>query len=526
MMNLKFVEKLFILLFLGFSLCVVQACDDDEKLEENTLNLIGVWEYSYNGGYDLYQFNKDGTGKGATSNGVNWTFRYDLNSETLKLVYTKENELAEIWNIESISSSSIKINGEWILSRTNKKIDDIEEKPQSQYEAVDLGLSVKWATCNVGASSPEEIGDYFAWGETEPKNDYSWETYKWSLGTNDTMTKYCTDSYYGTVDNKTMLESSDDVATVRCGSDWRMPSQMEWRELYEQCTWSRIKNGYKVVGPNGKSIFLPLGGTYEGTILEEYDEDGNLHGQYWAYSLGYEDGDEDFDNNDASRFFMANEMADCYFGDADRCCGLNVRAVQEKGGIVQNHKWVDLGLSVKWATCNVGATSPEEYGDYYAWGETTTKSDYDWDTYKWCKGTYYTMTKYCTDSYFGTVDNRTTLTSSDDVATVKWGSKWRMPTKEEMKELVEGCTWKWTTQNGVNGRKVTGPNGNSIFLPSAGYCDDTGLSLRDSSGIYWSATLYYEEGSCCAYFFFLGNAGYDWDYRDRIYGHTVRPVTE
>lgn len=122
-------------------------------------------------------------------------------------------------------------------------------------------------------------------------------------------------------------------------------------------------------------------------------------------------------------------------------------------GTINGHEWIDLGLSVKWATCNVGASKPEDYGDYYAWGETTTKSDYDWDTYKWCKGTYDTMTKYCTDSYYGTVDNRTTLTSSDDVATVKWGSKWRMPTKEEMKELDEDCTWTWTTQNGA-GRKI------------------------------------------------------------------------
>lgn len=126
MMNLKFIEKLFILLFLGFSLCAVQACDDDEKLEENTLDLIGVWEHSYNEGYDLYQFNNDGTGKGVTSEGVNWTFKYDLNDKASKLVYTKENELAEIWNIEPISSSSIKINGEWILSKTNKKIEDIK----------------------------------------------------------------------------------------------------------------------------------------------------------------------------------------------------------------------------------------------------------------------------------------------------------------------------------------------------------------------------------------------------------------
>jgi len=195
-------------------------------------------------------------------------------------------------------------------------------------------------------------------------------------------------------------------------------------------------------------------------------------------------------------------------------------------GFVNGHEWVDLGLSVKWATCNVGADSPEDYGDYYAWGETTTKSDYSWETYKWCKGTNKTMTKYCTNSDYGTVDNRTTLTSSDDVATVKWGSKWRMPTWEEMKELDEDCTWTWTTQSGVKGMKVTGPNGNSIFLPAAGYRYGTDLSGRGSYGYYWSATLG-EDYSYYAYGLYLlsGNSRWlcNW-YRGS--GRTVRPVTE
>ena len=195
-------------------------------------------------------------------------------------------------------------------------------------------------------------------------------------------------------------------------------------------------------------------------------------------------------------------------------------------GTISGHAYVDLGLSVKWATCNVGASKPEDYGDYYAWGETTTKSDYSWKTYKWCKGTDDTMTKYCTDSDYGTVDNRTTLTSSDDVATVKWGSKWRMPTKEEMKELDEDCTWTWTTQNGVRGMKVKGPNGNSIFLPAAGYRYGTDLNGRGSDGHYWSATLN-ENSSDDAYYLFFNDGYYYWvSWFFRYYGHTVRPVTE
>lgn len=194
---------------------------------------------------------------------------------------------------------------------------------------------------------------------------------------------------------------------------------------------------------------------------------------------------------------------------------------------IDGHECVDLGLSVKWATCNVGAYSPEEYGGYYAWGETEEKSDYDWDTYKWCKGTNDTMTKYCTDSDYGTVDNRTTLTSSDDVATVKWGSKWRMPTLEEMKELVEDCTWTWTTQSGVRGMKVKGPNGNSIFLPAAGGREGTDLSGRGSRGNYWSATLS-ERYSKGAYYLSFINGFHTWSdaASSRGYGYTVRPVTE
>lgn len=191
---------------------------------------------------------------------------------------------------------------------------------------------------------------------------------------------------------------------------------------------------------------------------------------------------------------------------------------------INGHEYVDLGLSVKWATCNVGASQPEDYGDYYAWGETTTKSDYSWETYKWSKGTYNTMTKYCTNSDYGTVDNRTTLTSSDDVATVKWGNKWRMPTWEEMQELYEDCTWTWTAQNRVIGMKVTGPNGNSIFLPAAGRRYGTDFYNRSSIGYYWSTTLDKNHNGY-AYHFYIDDGKGGGDY-DRNAGLSVRPVTD
>ena len=144
-----------------------------------------------------------------------------------------------------------------------------------------------------------------------------------------------------------------------------------------------------------------------------------------------------------------------------------VKQVEE---IVDSRAYVDLGLSVKWATCNVGANSPEEYGDYFAWGETKPKDSYKWSTYKWCNGSKDKLTKYCKESYYGRVDNKTVLDLVDDAAHVNLGGAWRMPTKEEIRELKDNCTWTWTTQNGVNGYLVTSKkNDNSIFLPAAGY---------------------------------------------------------
>ena len=187
---------------------------------------------------------------------------------------------------------------------------------------------------------------------------------------------------------------------------------------------------------------------------------------------------------------------------------------------------VDLGLSVKWATCNVGATKPEDYGDYFAWGETTPKKQYDWTTYKYCKGTNKTMTKYCNNSSYGNngfTDNKTVLDPEDDAATVNWGGSWRMPTDAEMTELREKCTWTWTTQNGVNGYKVVGPNGNSIFLPAAGYMGISSLNDAGSGGYYWSSSLYTSYPSGAYGVGFSSSRVIRFDI-NRCLGQSVRPV--
>ena len=181
---------------------------------------------------------------------------------------------------------------------------------------------------------------------------------------------------------------------------------------------------------------------------------------------------------------------------------------------------VDLGVSVKWATCNLGATKPEEYGNYYAWGETTTKSDYSWSTYKYGSDA---LTKYCTDSHYGTVDNKTTLEAGDDAATQNWGGNWRMPTIEEWEELFEKCTWKWTTLNGVNGYEVKATNGNSIFLPAAGCRDYDELYDAGSYGYFWSSSLSTSYPSSAQGVSFGSGTRRTGSSR-RHCGHSVRPV--
>ncbi len=176
-------------------------------------------------------------------------------------------------------------------------------------------------------------------------------------------------------------------------------------------------------------------------------------------------------------------------------------------GKINGHEWVDLGLSVKWATCNVGASSPEEYGDYFAWGETTTKSSY---------------TKANSKTYnrdMGSIAGN----SSYDAARAKWGSSWRLPTKTEMEELKNRCTWTWTTQGGHKGYKVTGPNGNSIFLPAARSRYGESLLGAGEDGLYWSATPNVSQNAYNLRFN-SGSRYVGWGIR--FYGFPVRPVSE
>lgn len=189
---------------------------------------------------------------------------------------------------------------------------------------------------------------------------------------------------------------------------------------------------------------------------------------------------------------------------------------------------VDLGLSVKWSSTNLGATSPSDYGDYFSWGETSPKDNYSWATYELCNGSYDNLTKYNTKSSYGTVDNKTVLEPEDDVASVKLGGKWRMPTDAEWTELSTKCTWTWVTNyngSGINGRLVKATNGNSIFLPAAGYRYDTNLGYAGSYGIYWSSSLSSDCPYYAWYVYFYSDSVCSY-YDNRYNGLSVRPVSE
>lgn len=397
---------------------------------------------------------------------------------------------------------------------------------------VDLGLpsGTMWATHNVGATNPEDYGDYFAWGDIVPNKEYYWwETTAWVYTENGHIyfIKYNTDSEYGEVDNKLELDPEDDAAYVNWGSEWRMPSSAQINELVANCTWEWTQvngvNGQLVTAPNGNTMFLPAAGSCLGYNLN----DVGTYGHYWGRDL-YAQTPTMIHPTYAVKLYMASgalqcsaanrdfgypvravhvstivQTGDCMRGDADTDGDVDMDDLATLINYLLINQWpepepieyyVDLGLpsGTLWATRNVGANKPEDYGDYFAWGETETKDIYWWRNYQWVEvdGTsHMTYIKYNTKENLGPVDNKTELDPEDDAAFVNWGPEWRMPNWEQIHELLENCTWEWTQKNGVNGELVTGPNGNSIFLPAAGIRLDYDLDYAGERGSYWGRSL-------------------------------------
>lgn len=409
---------------------------------------------------------------------------------------------------------------------------------------VDLGLpsGTLWATTNVGAKSPEEYGNYYAWGETSQKNDYNWTNYKWCRGSKETLNKYLKKTETGIIENNgsKFLNESDDAAHVNWGGEWRMPQGWEWKELINNCNWTIAtvggKKGCKVSSKtNGKSIFLPLAGAYmEGADYSYW----NFVGCYWANVLPIEDpayaGYIELTGNGTPKINF-------HF----RCDGFRVRPVLKSqsvgkqtnssstninialNGTLSGHSYVDLGLpsGAKWATTNIGTSNPEQVGNYYSWGETTPKGSYfDWD-YKWYnKGNVHKIIKYCNTSWQGNVDNKTKLDTNDDAACVNWGSKWRMPSDKDWQELIDECAWTWTKMGEQVGYKVQSKvNSNFIFLPAGGDRDDRGLNFYGEIGYYWTSSLGKHESARARYLGFTSKGVHvDEFYRSR--GYCVRPI--
>ena len=536
------------------------------------------------------------------------------------------------------------------------------------HDYIDLGLpsGTLWATYNVGATKPTEYGDYFAWGETEPKDVYDWNTYKyakasftdnflekWQL---DSLTKYNSGKEYpSTIDNLTSLLPEDDAATANWGEKWRMPTKEEQEELYKNCyvVWTDNYNGTDVFGVifykakeesdkgqfiapwnedpslsyNESSdihIFLPATGYRNDSTIKEVDYSGS----YWSSSL-YEVND-----NQASYLYCREKTVEFNVINK-RYKGYPVRAVVnkvsniekyvvsfytkdsvliesqnvEKGksatpveapaldgyefigwsdtsftnvtkdldiyaqykeiikdtftvsGEIAGHGYVDFDLpsGTLWATYNVGATKPTEFGNYFAWGETEPKDVYDWNTYKYCTAylnefdlwKLQSITKYnLGNEYSENIDNQSILLPEDDAATANWSKEWRMPTIDDLNELSSECYIVWTNDyNGAKGiivykakkaedkgQRVESSKTPStdystadvhIFLPAQGLRESLDILNVGSYGGYWLSSLNKEQESLSHLFYFSNDNVY-WEgcVANRHMGCPVRAVSK
>ena len=205
---------------------------------------------------------------------------------------------------------------------------------------------------------------------------------------------------------------------------------------------------------------------------------------------------------------------------------------EDSSGSEQGHEYVNLGLpsGTKWATMNIGANKFTDYGNYYAWGETNIKSTYNWDNYKYYGGTSdyitYKVTKYCTNSKHGSVDNKKELVYSDDAATKEWGTKWQIPSISQWAELMDNCSWEWVRQDNVFGIMVVSRiNGKKLFLPAAGIYEKSSLKELGSRGVYQSRTLETSDNAYSQVAVFHSENWFD-GITERYRGTVIRPVVK
>ena len=429
------------------------------------------------------------------------------------------------------------------------KIEEYEYTDIAKVECIDSGVSVKWASCNVGVSSSSGYGDKLSWGEWYPKDNYNWNTYN-----------YCKDGnwYGGIIDIGSDISGTEyDVAHEIWGDEWRMPTKKEAEELVNNCKWEWTFDngipGMRVTGYNGNSIFLPsseIGSTsanywtsslsewwysaitfgfnntspyisqlnkYEGKFVRpikpqwehtkylSIDVSGSgiasLGGVEIANGKKYFNIDDnytpiiDFHPNTGEwvlKLFVNNEDVTPNISNGKYTMNTNLDSTFVKiefSNCIAPSDATDLGLSVLWANCNLGADSPEGAGRNYSWGAVQSVPNMDWNDY-YCSE-YECGTEYDPVYAAGLFETMDIASSDFDQAHVLLGAGWKLPSNDEFQELIDKCEWERTTIKGINGFKITGLNGNSIFLPDNGYGMPGGHGYSDynGGGYYWSSSI-------------------------------------
>lgn len=412
------------------------------------------------------------------------------NSGLTRLYCESMNSLTDIWFLVGQTIERM---------RYDEGVATIHYRGEASFETVaeivDLGLSVKWSSWNLGASAPHEYGGLYGMGD--PTGE---------------LTSSNDEDYYYV--NQTSISGTEyDIAHVHWKDLWRLPTVAELEELRDKCSWQHDQyvegvRGSIATGPNGNSIFIPYAGVRSGASMLFVGGHASIWSGY-AGSEWYSRGYMDMDIYSSGGFNI---------NGAEVSLGQTVRPVYGELPITAPGL-VDLGLSVKWADRNVGAASPEAYGSHFAWAETQSKDDYSYANYK-----YYTNEGF---SKYNEQDNKTELDLEDDAAYMAYGQSWRTPTEAEWQELMTECSWEWTTVNNVYGYRITsnkeGYTSNSIFLPAAGFY--SGTSFYQQSTIYagiaygtYMATAFSTELAFSDVFYRIEKG---WTRTD---GLTVRPV--